>query len=129
MEIEKKVTEFLEFLNLPQDILTIHQPYDTIEDYKSQKEWGSANLSGVYAFYSDSKELLYIGESVNIGGRLSSYFKYAHDGAGRAISPKSKGVRWVVIIGFTDDYWFMAPSLEHYLIYELKPKRNHTLKD
>lgn len=129
MELEKKVFEFLDFLNLPRDILTIHQPYDTIGDYKRQKEWGSAAASGVYVFYSEGMELLYIGESVNIGSRLAHYFQYAENGSGKAVSQKSKDVRWVVTIGLVDDYWFLAPALEHYLIYELKPKRNKTLKE
>ena len=129
MELEKKIFEFLNLLNLSRNILTIHQPYDTIKDYKRQKEWGSAASSGVYVFYSESMELLYIGESVNIGARLAHHFQYAENGSGKAVSPKSKDVRWVVIIGLVDDYWFLAPALEHYLIYELKPKRNKTLKE
>ena len=126
--LKKKVNKFLKILRLDKDVIELNKPYDIINDYKQNKVWGSVDNSGVYIFYSSSGDLLYIGETINIGGRMSHYFKYAKDRSGKSISNKSKNVRWVVIIGFINKYWFLAPALEHFLIKELKPKRNINIK-
>lgn len=127
--LRRKVRSFLAFLGFPAYILHINDPYDISEYYKSKKEWGSADSSGVYAFYSKDSELLYIGESVNIGRGLADYFQNAEDKTGKSLSPESEGIKWVVTIGFQNNHWFLGPALERFLIHELKPKRNRTIKD
>jgi len=128
-QLKQKVGEFLKKLNLSKDVCMINPPYNTIDDYKKKKSWESADRPGVYAFYSDSENLQYIGTSVLLGGRLGHYFKYSKiDGSGESKNPNSKDTKWVVTIGFEKDYWFLACALEQYLISKLNPERNKYIK-
>jgi excinuclease UvrABC nuclease subunit len=127
-QLKQKVGEFLKKLNLP-EVCTINTPYDITKHYRRDNPWGSANQSGVYAFYSNSNELLYIGSSVNIGSRLGNYFQYSSiEGSAESTDIKSEDVRWVVTIGIKREYWFLSCALEQYLIYGLKPPRNKNFK-
>ncbi|MGH7096207.1 MAG: GIY-YIG nuclease family protein [Stellaceae bacterium] len=72
---------------------------------------------GCYALYYDDGDLLYIGKSSNaVGFRLWNHFK------------QSKA-NWVMSVSFVQivevQEPFEAPSLEEYLIRELRPPCNH----
>ncbi len=70
-------------------------------------------------------ELLYIGSSNTLGIRLSSYFKFDISGnTSQAKKDEYKNYEWLITIALIDKFWFLASSLELFLIDKLRPKNN-----
>jgi excinuclease UvrABC nuclease subunit len=127
--VKEKINEYLGVLNLPMDVLIINSPYDIVLDYQKKKVWGSANDAGVYIFFSSGEEILYIGHSMNIGQRLGKYFYIGENGSGKPMVPNAINVKWVITIGVNSKYWFLAPSLEYFLIDKFQPQRNKNIRN
>jgi hypothetical protein len=90
-------------------------------------KWPMAEKPGVYFFFDDDLQLLYVGKaSMNntLGARLSSYCGYAADRSCQLKHSWSRKPRFVTVIGLNDDLRFEAPALEEFLIMRLKPVEN-----
>lgn len=105
-------------------VCSISAPYDIETQFSSP--WPNNTLPGVYLFFSNSFDLLYLGESNYIGRRLNNYFNYSTDNnnCGVPIKPESMNTRYIITIGLNNNYGWLSQSLEKYLIQELKPERN-----
>lgn len=91
--------------------------------------WPFAFEKGVYLIFGSNMELLYVGKASmqhNIGGRLSSYFRYNDDKTGCKIVHNGwiTPPRFVVTVAVPEDMAFEAPALEEYLISSLNPPEN-----
>lgn len=84
-----------------------------------------ASKPGVYRYYDDNDELLYVGKARNLKARVSSYFRGEHE------HPKVRAlVRRIVKIDATITATEReALLLEHNLIKEHKPPYNVLLRD
>lgn len=83
-------------------------------------------LPGVYKYYDDSRQIIYIGKAKNLHSRVSSYFGRKED-----LSPKTRilvsKIVWMdYIIVNNEEEAFL---LENNLIKENQPKYNILLKD
>ncbi|MBR4293622.1 MAG: excinuclease ABC subunit C [Bacteroidaceae bacterium] len=81
---------------------------------------------GVYRYYDDSGNVLYVGKARNLKRRVSSYFSHFTD-----LSPKIRilvrkiyDIKYIIVENETD-----ALLLENNLIKQLQPKYNSMLKD
>ena len=90
------------------------------------------NDAGVYKFYDENKNLLYIGKAKNLKNRVSSYFKLTPKlMPSLKLSPRIKKM----IIETKNLEYIISPTqydaliLENSLIKELKPKYNILLRD
>lgn len=84
---------------------------------------------GVYAVFSESLELLYVGKaSLNssIGNRLGIHFRKNEDGSLRYAKKWTQVPRFVVAIAVPDTLRWEAPALEEFLIMALQPLVNGT---
>lgn len=90
------------------------------------------NEAGVYKFYDENKNLLYIGKAKNLKNRVSSYFKLTPN---LMPSPKLSPRIYKMISETKNLEYIISPSqydaliLENSLIKELKPKYNILLRD
>ena len=67
------------------------------------------------------ENVIYIGESKNIGKRLSDYFKYADDKSCQIMHNNwSKAPKYVCSIAVPGETWFERLALEEFLIYNVK---------
>jgi hypothetical protein len=89
---------------------------------------------GVYIFCAGEREILYVGKcSGGLGNRV-----WAHLGkAGDVENPFPNAAKWIksnqpnivfFTVGLKEGHWFMAPALEEFLIFKLKPTVNATGK-
>ena len=104
--------------------LELSKPFDTDNpwDYSS---WPNNGLPGVYIFTDKNKKVLYVGKaSATISARLSAYWCKGDKGETKSKDWKSKNIRYVYTIGVPNDRAFEAPSIEEFLIREVKPERN-----
>ncbi len=126
-EIEKFIKE-LSSINFREVIANVSEPYDILRNFKST--WPNNELPGVYLFLSDSWDLLYIGESNELGTRLRKHFRYAaNKKMGEPKTDEAKGTRFVITIGLKVDYGILAPALEKFLIKALHPQFNKIGKE
>ena len=80
---------------------------------------------GVYQFYNEKSEILYIGKAKNLKKRVKSYFTKSHDNnRTRLLVKKIFLVKHIIVETETD-----ALLLENSLIKEYKPRYNVLLKD
>ena len=80
---------------------------------------------GVYQFYNEKNEILYIGKAKNLKKRVKSYFTKNHDNNRTRLLVKNIfSVKHIVVETETD-----ALLLENILIKEYKPRYNVLLKD
>ena len=90
------------------------------------------NDAGVYKFYDENKNLLYIGKAKNLKNRVSSYFKLTPKlMPSPKLSPRidkmireTKNLEYII-----SPTQYDALILENSLIKELKPKYNILLRD
>ncbi|BAV94654.1 excinuclease ABC subunit UvrC [Ichthyobacterium seriolicida] len=82
-------------------------------------------LSGIYQFFNNREELLYVGKAKNIKKRVSSYFTKTHDHKKTLLLIKNiRDVKYIVVETELD-----ALLLENSLIKKYQPKYNVKLKD
>ena len=80
---------------------------------------------GVYQFFNEKNEILYIGKAKNLKKRVKSYFTKNHDNNRTRLLVKNVfSVKHIIVNTETD-----ALLLENILIKEYKPKYNVLLKD
>lgn len=104
-------------------IESISEPYDMQKNWPDP--WPNNMLAGAYLLFSDSYELLYVGKASLIGRRLMAHFQYSADRkSGVAVDTEASGTRYIVTVGLHHVFSWLAPSLEEYLIANLKPNRN-----
>lgn len=88
-------------------------------------EWPNNGRYGVYLIMDKDENVIYIGESKNIGKRLSDYFKYADDKSCQIMHNNwSKAPKYVCSIAVPSETWFERLALEEFLIYNVKPIDN-----
>ena len=85
--------------------------------------WPNSDRPGVYLFFDNQSDLIYIGKAASLGSRLSSYFKYADDESCEVKDNwGEKEPDSLVTVPVSKP--FEAPSLEEYLISCLNPPVN-----
>jgi excinuclease ABC subunit C len=83
------------------------------------------NSPGVYQFYDDKDDILYVGKAKNLKKRVSSYFNKNHEyGKTRVLVKKIVAIKHIVVPTESD-----ALLLENNLIKEYRPRYNVLLKD
>ncbi len=84
------------------------------------------NKPGVYQFYSESSEILYVGKAKNLRKRVQSYFNQTENRSYRhsALISKISEIRYVIVETESD-----ALLLENNFIKENQPRYNILLKD
>jgi len=83
------------------------------------------NSPGVYQFYDEKDEILYVGKAKNLKKRVSSYFNKNHEyGKTRVLVKKIVSIKHIVVPTESD-----ALLLENNLIKEYRPRYNVLLKD
>lgn len=81
--------------------------------------------AGVYKYFDDNKEIIYIGKAKNLKKRVNSYFTKTHeDEKTRVLVSKICHIEYTVV-----DTEFDALLLENSLIKKFQPKYNINLKD
>jgi hypothetical protein len=107
--------------------LTLTGPYVMARDFP-QEYWPGhgpgEDHPGVYLFFGDQDELLYVGSAVGLASRISQYFRRDARGKAEPTSDKSLGVRYVYTVCLPPGLGHIAPGLERYLIEALQPPRN-----
>lgn len=124
----KNLIESLNLLNnkypRPNLFLEVSEPFDTNNPW-SHSPWPNNGRPGVYIFADENNRVLYIGKaSVTISSRLSAYWCKGKNGETKPKDWKSENIRYVYTIGIPNDRAFEAPSIEEFLISQLKPERN-----
>lgn len=80
---------------------------------------------GVYQYFDEEKQLLYVGKAKNLKKRVTSYFTKVHDNARlRLMVSKITDIKTIKVNSESD-----ALLLENNLIKNLKPRYNINLKD
>lgn len=84
------------------------------------------NKPGVYQFYSESSEILYVGKAKNLRKRVQSYFNQTENRSYKhyALISKISEIRYVIVETESD-----ALLLENNFIKENQPRYNILLKD
>jgi len=80
---------------------------------------------GVYKYFDDKAEIIYVGKAKNLKKRVSSYFAKKHDNnKTNVLVSKIRDIQYTIV-----DSEFDALLLENTLIKELQPRYNINLKD
>jgi excinuclease ABC subunit C len=83
------------------------------------------NSPGVYQFFNNQDEIIYVGKARNLKKRVSSYFQKEHEiGKTRVMVSKICNIRYIVVETESD-----ALLLENNLIKKYLPRYNILLKD
>lgn len=81
--------------------------------------------AGVYQFYNEYEQIIYIGKAKNLKKRVSSYFIKDHDsGKTNVLVKKIRAIKYIVVDSEED-----ALLLENNLIKKYQPRYNVLLKD
>lgn len=80
---------------------------------------------GVYKYFDDKEEVIYVGKAKNLKKRVNSYFVKKHDNnKTNVLVSKIRNIQYTIV-----DTEFDALLLENTLIKELQPRYNINLKD
>ncbi len=132
-EVLKHIIEYQEkYRNSDLKDFEISPIYDLFPDKNTNKEfqeWPETykhnGRYGVYLIIDNDFDVIYIGESSNIGKRLGDYFGYCEDKSCLIKHNNwSKKPRYICSIAVQNHTWFERLSLEEYLIYTTKPTDN-----
>ena len=124
-ELEKAVNELNNQFPRPDLVLKLEK----MVTIKTNSQWQNATKPGIYAIFSETSELLYIGKasmSSNIGYRIGA--KYSSKTFESRNTKFSEGTQ-MATIALPEDRSFEAPSIEEFLIKKLNPKLNAVGKD
>ena len=80
---------------------------------------------GVYQFYNDKEQLIYVGKAKNLKKRVSSYFNKEHDSPKTNVLVKQIAELKYIVVERVED----ALLLENNLIKKHQPRYNAMLKD
>jgi len=117
-EIEEVIRKFQAFLIPEVTPLKIQKGIDfssDIKDIKFRKQCGELTNRGVYLFFDESESLRYVGctHLQALGGRIPQSISRLRKRRWTDIWEK---LRWIDVIPFKDEWLFLAPALENYLI-------------
>ena len=93
-------------------------------EYGWPLSWPYAKLAGVYAFLDVDKKVVYIGTSCTLGARLNHYFEYGENKKCILRDNRVNGICYIVVYACPPELFYMASSLEKFLISVLNPKFN-----
>ena len=93
-------------------------------EYGWPQAWPYPNFPGVYAFLDKDRNVVYIGTSCTLGARLNHYFKYGENQECTLQDNRVKDIYYVIVYACPQELFYMASSLEGYLISALNPKYN-----
>ena len=80
---------------------------------------------GVYKYFDEKEEIIYVGKAKNLKKRVNSYFVKKHDNnKTNVLVSKIRNIQYTIV-----DTEFDALLLENTLIKELQPRYNINLKD
>ena len=82
------------------------------------------NNPGVYQYYNNNGDLLYVGKAKNLRNRVKSYFTGQQVGKTKVLVRKIADIKFIIVPTEQD-----ALLLENNLIKEYKPSYNILLKD
>lgn len=111
------------------DISPIYDLFPDENTDKNFQKWSEKyhhnGRYGVYLILNDKYEVLYVGESSNIGKRLGDYFGSCEDKSCfiKHNTWRDKP-RYICTIAVENNLWFERLSLEEYLIYKIQPIDN-----
>ena len=80
---------------------------------------------GVYQYFNDKDEIIYIGKAKNLKKRVSSYFNKTHDIAKLRVLVRNIAYVRHIVVATPED----ALLLENNLIKEYMPRYNAMMKD
>ena len=80
---------------------------------------------GVYQYFNDKDEIIYVGKAKNLKKRVSSYFNKTHDIAKLRVLVKNIAYLRHIVVDTPED----ALLLENNLIKEYMPRYNVLMKD
>ena len=119
----------LNHLNKEKPKFKISEKFDLEKDWKPDVYYPFCDEPGIYAIFSESDKIIYIGKASNnnsIGARLATYFITDEKWKCETISPKILNTKITpkFILAVAVKNSFEAPSLEEYLIKEFDPPAN-----
>ena len=79
---------------------------------------------GVYRYYDDKGEIIYVGKAKNLKRRVSSYFNKQQSGKVKVLVSRIADIKFIVV-----DNEMEALLLENNMIKQYKPRYNIMLKD
>lgn len=89
----------------------------TDEQYRAHRKTGVFSKYGVYLIFAPDESLEYVGVAMNdFDSRIWSHDAYVNR-------------RWTDVISFAHEFYFLAISLEFYLIARLQPPKNTTYRE
>ena len=97
-----------------------------LSDYLSSVVAALPDGPGVYQFYNNLEQIIYVGKARNLKKRVSSYFQKSHhdNGKVRVMVNKITDIKFIVVGSESD-----ALLLENNLIKKYQPRYNILLKD
>lgn len=106
--------------------------YDLFPDSKDTygwfHEWPNNGKYVIYLIMDENQDVIYVGESTNIGNRLGNYFQKSEDKSCKIIHNWDKIPRYVCTIAVPSETWFERLALEEFLIYNVQPIDNKKSK-
>ncbi|MDB5328983.1 MAG: hypothetical protein JWP03_134 [Phycisphaerales bacterium] len=113
--VKAQVEDFRRYLYADFPPLEIREGYDFAwhwgDDYKTSRKDKRYGQPGVYLFFDEAGELLYVGKGI-----------YTFDK--RIWTHQIQGARYIDLIPFDQKHAPFLLALEHFLICRLKPKAN-----
>ncbi len=129
-KLSQCLEEFKKKCPLPElSELKLSRHYDILNEFDDY--YPDSEHPGVYILLDSEKKILYIGKascSNNLGYRLGAHIERGPDGKGMPKDDVSEGTQYIVTISVPDDWAFMAPALEEFLIREINLGKNVTGK-
>ena len=106
--------------------------YDLFPDSKDTygwfHEWPNNGRYGIYLIMDKDHNVIYVGESTNIGNRLGNYFQKLEDKSCKIVHNWHKTPKYVCTIAVPTETWFERLALEEFLIYNVQPIDNKKSK-
>ena len=125
MKADKLISELLmafsRYAYAASDLGVIEMPVSELEKDGAWKDW--PQKVGVY-YFRNGNEFLYVGRALlgtRLGARIWSQRREGDEDWKKALADTETRVG---LVGFPDDLWFLAPSLEMYLVDILEPRFN-----
>lgn len=124
-DVESAIFDFnLDFPRPKIGAISLSAAFSIVNDFASSS-YPNAALAGVYLIFDRDDNLLYIGKSDGLGGRLGSHFGWNSDRtAGRVKNERLADAHSVRTIGLPKESRFEAPAIEAFLIRRLDPDLN-----
>lgn len=92
-------------------------------------EWPNNGRYGVYLIMDKDKNVIYVGESTNVGKRLGDYFQKLDDKSCKIVHDSwSRKPKYVCTIAVPSETWFERLALEEFLIFNVQPVDNKKSK-